>query len=159
MFDPIDLLIRNLDECFEGPAWHGPSLLGSLRDVDPAEAAWRPGPGRHCIWELALHAAYWKYIVRRRVAGAGRRGAFPRRGSNFPAMPDRPDAAALAADMDLLRDEHRELREVVAHFDPRALERRPGATGSTFRQHILGAAAHDVYHAGQIQLLKKLRRA
>jgi hypothetical protein len=154
---PIDLLTRNIDEAFEGPAWHGPSLMAALRDVDATSAVWRPHPDRHCIWELALHAAYWKYIVRRRIAGGLKRGSFPRKGSNFPAMPDRADAGSWAADLALLREQHDLLKEAAAQVPARMLEDRPGTDRWTVRQHLLGAAAHDVYHAGQIQLLKKLQ--
>jgi hypothetical protein len=158
VLDPVRLLIRNLDEAFEGPAWHGPSLLRSLRDVNAGLAGWKPRPGRNSIWQLALHAAYWKYIVRRNVGGAVRRGSFPRKGSNFPALPAEPTQAAWAGDLELLRDQHRKLVEAVATLDPGALEDHPGTSRWTFRQFVLGAAAHDVYHAGQIQLLKKLQR-
>src|SRR2546428_8378576 len=77
-----DLLFRILDDAYERKAWHGTNLRGSLRGVTAQEALWRPGPGRHNIWELAVHCAYWKYTVRRRLTGE-KRGSFPRRGSNW----------------------------------------------------------------------------
>src|SRR3972149_6893245 len=64
-----DLLLSALDEAFERQAWHGPNLLGTLRRVNAAQAAWRPGPGRHNIWEIALHTAYWKNAASRRLTG------------------------------------------------------------------------------------------
>jgi uncharacterized damage-inducible protein DinB len=156
--DSIEVLVQHLDECFHGPAWHGPSLAGALRAVDAHEAAWRPARERHSIWELALHTAYWKYIVRRRISGGVKRGAFPRKGSNFPALPPQLDDQAWQADQALLEEQHALLRIAVAALGPTDLERTPGASRSTVRQSVLGVAAHDVYHAGQIQLLKKLRR-
>src|ERR1700733_13997187 len=61
------MLIDFLDEAFDKKSWHGPNLRGSIRGLSAKEAAWRPGQDRHNIWELTLHAAYWKYIVRRRL--------------------------------------------------------------------------------------------
>ena len=87
------LLLDVFDRSFRGPAWHGTPLWGALRGVRVAEALWRPGRGRHCIWELVLHAAYWKCVVRRRLL---RNAAvtFPRAGNDWPRLPGRTDAAA-----------------------------------------------------------------
>lgn len=59
----VKLLLRLLDESYEKSAWQGPNLKGSLRGVHAAQAAWRPAPGRHNVWELVVHAAYWKYAA------------------------------------------------------------------------------------------------
>src|SRR5512142_143685 len=82
----IRLLLRAIDEGFDHAAWHGPNLKGSLRGVTAAQAAWRPAPGRHNIWEIVVHAAYWKYAVRRRLTG-DERGSFPEKGSNWFERP------------------------------------------------------------------------
>jgi hypothetical protein len=153
----IELLIHILDEAFDRAGWHGPTLSNALRGVTAADAAWRPRPDRHSVWGLALHAAYWKYVVRRRLTGASR-GSFPRKPSNFPAPPERPDDSAWAEDLTLLRGEHQRLREAVAAFPPSALDQKPAKSKWTNAAHIYGVAAHDAYHAGQIQLLKRLRR-
>ena len=71
-----DVLLRILDEAFDQRSWHGTNLRGSIRGLTPDAAAWRPAPGRHNIWELVVHAAYWKYAVRRRLLGE-KRGSFP----------------------------------------------------------------------------------
>ena len=82
----IQVLVDNLDEAFDRKAWHGPNLRNAIRGVTAAEASWRPGPRRHNIWELTLHAAYWKYVVRRKLTGA-KRSAFALKGSNFFSRP------------------------------------------------------------------------
>ncbi len=151
----IDLLLSLLDQGFERKAWHGPNLLGTLRGISPAAAAWRPSPRRHSIWELAVHAAYWKYAVRRRITGETR-GSFAYPGSNWFARPDAGDAKELAADLKLLKSCHRELRAAVAALDPRRLGERVKVKGWTLAETIAGVAAHDLYHAGQISLLKRL---
>jgi hypothetical protein len=161
--DPVQQVLRLVDEAFDGKAWHGPTLRGALRGVHADEAAWRPEPSTHNIWELAVHAAYWKYAVRRRLLGQ-KRGSFRLEGSNWFVRPD-PDLAAPSAlearwraDVKLLQDEHRVLREAVEALTAADLDRRlPGKT-STRGFLVRGIAAHDLYHAGQIRLLRRLRR-
>jgi len=117
----IRLLLDILDRAFTGTGWHGTTLLGALRGVTPRQALWRPAPGRHNVWELALHAAYWKYVVRRRITGAGERGAFPRAPSNWPDVPEAPTAKAWREDVRLLKRMHAELVDAVASLPPSAL--------------------------------------
>jgi|SRR5262245_26030708 len=153
----IDLILEMLDRSFDTRSWHGPNLRGAIRGVDAATAAARPTRGRHNIWEHVVHAAYWKYAVRRRLLGE-KRGSFTAKGSNWFARPVRATAAAWAADIALLEDVHATLRGAVAALGPKDLSHtRRGSTVSN-RELILGIAAHDVYHAGQIQLLKRLVR-
>jgi hypothetical protein len=150
------LLLRLLDQGFDHRAWHGPSLAGTIRGLTRQQALWRPAPERHNIWELVLHTAYWKYAVRRRLAG-GAHGAFPRAGSNWPALPELRGEREWRADVALLKAEHKRLRQVVVVLGPRALARRGGRGRWTNAELIHGVAMHDLYHAGQIQLLKRLQ--
>jgi hypothetical protein len=152
----IALLLEMLDQAFDQRGWHGTTLRGSLRGVSPELALWRPGPGRHNIWELAIHAAYWKYAVRRRLSGEAT-GSFDRKPSNWPAIPDPADLPAWKRDIKLLEAEHRKLRDVVRRLEPPDLERRSPKGVWTYRQEIHGVAAHDLYHTGQIQLIKRLK--
>jgi len=146
---PSGLLLASLDEAFEKRSWHGPNLRGSLRGVTAAKAARRPGKGRHNIWELVLHAAYWKYVVWRRIYGE-KRGKFAYPGSNWFPRPDGlVSEKRWQADVALLVEQHQQLRCVVESLAPEELTPR-------ILFMIRGAAAHDLYHAGQIGLLKKL---
>jgi hypothetical protein len=151
MPEVLQLLLSNLDEAYERRAWHGPNLRGSLRGVTAAEAVRRPGKGRHNIWELALHAAYWKYAVRRRLTGM-RRGSFARKGSNWMASPARADEGEWREIVRLLDSEHRALREAIAALSD------DDVRDSQKVRLVRGVAAHDLYHAGQIQLVKRLVR-
>ena len=150
-------LLRYLDPPPGRQGWHGgPTPLGSLRGVDPEQAAWKPGPRRHSIWELALHIAYWKYAVRRRLTG-GKAHTFERAPANWPAVADPADGRAWAADRALLRQEHERLLDTVATIPLTHLGRHPpGSKKWTYGELILGIAQHDAYHAGQIQLMKRL---
>lgn len=143
------LLLAALDEAFDKKSWHGPNLRGAIRGVSAVQAAWRPRGDRHNIWELTLHAAYWKYIVRRRLLKE-KRGSFVLTGSNFFERPEGGAAteAAWKKDIAILEAEHRKLRDTVASI-----------TLSPAACHLIrGAAAHDLYHAGQIRLLRRMCR-
>jgi hypothetical protein len=153
----IELLLEILDQAFGRKGWHGTTLRGSLRRIGAAQALWRPGPGRHNIWELTVHAAYWKYAVRRRLVGDAI-GSFGRKPSNWPMVPDNPDEAAWKLDIRLLESEHQLLRDAVRTLPPLKLEARSPKGVWTNAEEIHGIAAHDLYHTGQIQLIKKLMR-
>lgn len=146
----VQLVLALLDEAYEKKTWHGPNLRQSIKGVTARQAAWRPGSGRHNIWEVTLHAAYWKYALRRRIEG-GKRGSFALEGSNFFPRPEKGklNEQAWAADKKLLEREHRALRAAVAQ-----VMRTP--RGAKFLPQLYGMAFHDIYHAGQIRLLRRL---
>jgi hypothetical protein len=140
------MLLDLLDEAFDKKSWHGPNLRGSIRGVTAKQAAWRPRPDRHNIWELTLHAAYWKYIVRLRLTG-DKRGSFVVPGSNFFVRPIAETEAAWKKDVEILATEHRKLRAFISR----------ATQPSRAQAHMIrGVAAHDLYHAGQIRLLRRL---
>jgi len=113
----VAMLLEIVDQAFDRKSWHGTTLRGSLRGLTAGEAVWRPAPGRHNIWELTLHAAYWKYAVRRRLAGESV-GSFERKPSNWPAVPTPADGSAWKRDVAFLESEHRKLRAIVAGMKP-----------------------------------------
>ncbi len=148
--DSAKLVLALFDEAYEKKTWHGPNLKQSIKGVSAKQAAWRPGSGRHNIWEVMLHAAYWKYALRRRIEGA-KRGSFVLKGSNFFARPEKGkvNEAAWNADKKLLEREHRALRVAIAKL-------LRTSRGSKFVAQLYGIAFHDIYHAGQIRLLRRL---
>jgi DinB superfamily len=157
-------LLAIVDYAYDKQSWHGTNLRGSIRGLTPAVATRRPAKNRHNIWEIVVHAAYWKYAVLRRLTGQ-KRGSFPLEGSNWFVRPEtslkaRATAAKAAwrSDVALLDRMHAELRKAIAALPERELHVTPrGSKVSNFAV-IAGIAAHDLYHAGQIQLLKKLAR-
>lgn len=146
-----------LDEAFSKAAWHGPNLLGALRGMTVDELLYRPRKDGHNAWELAVHCAYWKYAVRNRLA-AGRRNTFPLEGSNFFPRERGLALADWKKDLALLKAEHRTLRATILALDPRTYDHKVLASRHSVRRTALGIAAHDIYHAGQISLLKGLAR-
>jgi hypothetical protein len=153
--DEIQQLLSIIDAAYNRPSWHGTNLRGSLRGVSPRQAAWRPGRDRHNIWEIVVHAAYWKYIARRRLLGESR-GSFPLKGSNWFRRPAEESAASWRSDVALLDETHRSLRAAVANLSPSDLSHTPRGSKVSNLALLSGIAAHDLYHAGQIQLLKRL---
>ena len=156
MPDPqIALLLDSLDEAFARKSWHGPNLRGSVRGLTARQAATRPARGRHNIWELTVHTAYWKYAVWRRLTG-GERGSFVLAGSDWFPSPSPLTEADWKRAVELLVREHRRLRQAVAALPASALSRKSKGGRETNLRLIRGITAHDLYHAGQIQLLKRL---
>jgi uncharacterized damage-inducible protein DinB len=148
--DANSLILDLFEEAFERKTWHGANLWQSLKGLTAEQATWRPAPGRHNIWEEALHAAYWKYAVRRRLEG-GKRGSFVLPGSNFfpRPKPGSQNETAWQADKAILLAEHAALRAALK----KALSK--SMTPKT-RKMLWGVAFHDIYHAGQIRLLRRL---
>ncbi len=148
----LDLMLTLLDQAYDRRSWHGTNLKGSIRGLSARAAAWRPSPRRHSIQEIVVHAAYWKYVVRRRLSGEPR-GSFPLDGSNwFPRA--HANETEWRADVRVLEDSHIGLRAVIAASDPRKQSRRIGS--ESWLSLVSGIIAHDLYHAGQIQLLKRM---
>ncbi|MBD3404290.1 hypothetical protein GF420_15480 [candidate division GN15 bacterium] len=144
-----------LDQAYNRKAWHGTNFRGSLMRVSPEQAAWRLSPKRHNIWEIVVHVAYYKYVLWRRITGQ-KKGGFPYRAEqswgDWFVRPDRISDAVWRDDLGLLKEYHNHLRDAVAGLrpedDPKLWEKN--------QHRIIGAAYHDIYHAGQIQLLKRM---
>jgi uncharacterized damage-inducible protein DinB len=154
MSGEVDLLIQALDQAYDHKSWHGTNLKGALRGLTVDGVAHRPGPGRPSIQELVVHLAYWKYSVLRQLVDLPR-GSFPLKGSNwFPR--EGASATQWKADLALLDRIHRELRAAVASLGAKDLDRPTAKAKHRLRDLILGAAAHDLHHGGQIQLIKRL---
>jgi uncharacterized damage-inducible protein DinB len=136
---------------FTGDAWHGPSLLELLDDINARTAAARPIPGAHSIWELVLHVAVWDAATSRRLAGHKTQ---PAGLDNFPRMP-KPSAQQWRTAVAQLKRTHESLVKTVAALpDSRLNDRVPGKRYN-FRFMLHGVVQHELYHAGQIALLKK----
>lgn len=153
----INLLIEILDQSFDKPAWHGSNLRGSIKGLKLKELLWRQSPKRHNIWEIVIHCAYWKYVVRRRITG-GKKGEFPRKPSNFSKLPTKPQLSDWKKDLRLLSEEHTKLRQAIIDFPEAKLYKCPPKSKVSYIQTIYGVSSHDIYHAGQIQLLKRMQR-
>ncbi len=156
----LEEALRHLHPSAGTKLWHGgATVLGALRGLSPEVAAWKPYPDLHNIWAFALHVAYWNYAVRRRLTGEAR-GGFPRTPSNFPDVPSKATKAAWNEDRHLVKEQHDLLVRALEAFDPSRLDEYAGIeTKTTNADLITGIVLHDTYHAGQIQMLKRLAAA
>jgi len=147
-------LADQIQRAFNGKAWHGDSLMQLLKGVDAKRASAKPIKNAHSIWELVLHIAAWDGAVLRYMSGKTVRVS---RNENFPVVRD-TSAAAWTQAIEKMRQVHRELVKAVAEFpDSRLGEPVPGKTQSYYNYFYLfaGIAQHEIYHAGQIAMLKK----
>lgn len=159
MSQNIKLLLEVYDQAFDHTAWHGTNLRGSIKGLKLSELLWRPQQKRHDSWEIALHCAYWKYVVWRRLTGKGKRGDFPRRPSDWPKHSQKPNNNEWQSDLELLLNYHNILRTAIAEFPDDKLYNCPKGSKVIYIQTIYGIASHDLYHAGQIQLIKRMLRS
>jgi uncharacterized damage-inducible protein DinB len=150
-------LVRLLDEAFQKKSWHGTNLRGAVRGMPARVAGWRLPGEPHSIADLVVHCAYWKYTVRRRLRGDPR-GSFPLKGSNWFSLAEPLDEATWRSYVALLEREHRALRDAVAELPAGQLESTPPSRQTSNLALIHGVALHDIYHAGQIQMLKALAK-
>ena len=147
----IERIVDQLKRAFEGPAWHGPSVLEVLEGIRPSHAVQRPVAAAHSIWEIVLHIAVWEDVVRRRALGEKFN---PTEAQDWPAVATTDDAAWRET-LARLSAGHHALRAVIASFDPARLDQPLVPGGSTGYVQFHGAVQHDLYHAGQIAVLKK----
>ena len=141
-----DVLIQLLDLAFDKRSWHGANLMSAIRGVRAEQARRRIG-GRKTIWEQLLHAAYWKNVVITKISG---QSAWERKGSNWVKMPSPGNEKQWKEDVEMLKGLHRRLSEVV--------EKRGGKLSEKEVWLVQGGAFHDIYHAGQIKLLRRTMR-
>ncbi len=137
-----------------GIAWHGPSVRHVLDGLSAAAASVRSGQS-HSIWEITLHIAFWDEVCRRRLSGE-RIDITTGDPGDWPDCPEATEANWQATRERLERAE-RELIDTVRHLEPGDLDRQtPGCAWTNYTM-IHGTLHHDLYHAGQIALLKKTR--
>ena len=143
-----------LRRAFDGDAWHGDAVFEILDGVTAAQAAAHPVKDAHSIWELVLHIAAWDDAVWRRLGGVA---VTLSDAQNFPRVTEASDAAWRMSLADVRRT-HEELASAVAALpDARLDEMVPGKEGAhyTFYYMLHGLVQHELYHAGQIAILKK----
>lgn len=142
-----------LKRAFEGKAWHGPSVSEVLAGVTAEQAAAHPIAGAHSIWELTLHIATWERVGRRRIEEFIPIDVSDE--EDWPAVEDTSDEA-WSSTLDELRSNHEALRAAIRALDESRLEDIVPGTQYSVYFLLHGVIQHDLYHAGQIALLKKV---
>jgi|CXWL01.1.fsa_nt_gi uncharacterized damage-inducible protein DinB len=148
----VNRLEEQLRRALEGKAWHGPSVLELLAGLSAAQAASHPIAGAHSIWELVVHIATDYELVLRRMAGDGRPLTA---GEDWPPCPAATEANWRQTVQELKRLNEK-LRQAVRAFPAERLDDPlvPEVPYSAYTQFI-GVTQHNLYHAGQIALLKR----
>ena len=136
---------------FSGDSWHGPSVMKTLEGIDAAQAAARPLGERHAVWELVDHMTFWLEEVRkalraREAPRPEKEGDWPRPGSSEAQW--RQSVTRLEAAVNMLLDE-------LASWSNEDLDEKVGGADYTYRQMLHGAVHNNLYHAGQVAILKK----
>jgi uncharacterized damage-inducible protein DinB len=144
----IERLLEQLNAAYGGPAWHGPALRELLDGVTEEDARAHPVKGAHSILELVAHATVWMDAVARLLRGDGRRPT---------AEEDWADLSktSLAAVMEELEAAEGRLCDAVARLREEDLDHQPPGTRFTIYGFVNAAIDHNLYHAGQIALLKR----
>jgi uncharacterized damage-inducible protein DinB len=142
-------IVEQLKQVQEGEAWHGPSVGEALAGVTAGGAAKRPLDSAHCIWEIVHHIRVTDEAVRAHVTGetAGD-------DADWPTLADTGEAAWRAL-LDKLRATQRALRDAVSKLPEKRLHENIPGKSHSYWYELLGILHHDLYHAGQISLLKK----
>ncbi|MFZ0454796.1 MAG: DinB family protein [Ignavibacteriaceae bacterium] len=152
-----DFYIDVLEEAYFRKAWHGPNLHSSLNGVSAGDALKRPSKGRHNIYEITVHAIYWVYRIIRWINKSSDL-KFPFRGSNWFESPDTLTENEWKKIRNILNEFHHQLYNLILHLDSREIKSRSEKDKQKISRLLVGIAMHDVYHAGQIQLIKKLTK-
>ncbi|HWQ35990.1 MAG TPA: DinB family protein [Blastocatellia bacterium] len=154
----IRRIADQLQRAFDGDPWYGSPLMKILDGVTAQQAAAHPVKDAHSIWQIALHIAAWQGAVLERLAGKAAR--LPAEG-DWPAISDLSEAGWQKT-LALLAERHSELMKAISGLTDDQLkqivgEERDPATGSGVSVYytLHGIIQHNIYHAGQIAILKK----
>jgi uncharacterized damage-inducible protein DinB len=150
----IGRILDQLKRAYEGNAWHGPSVREVLAGVTAEQAHARPLPNAHSIWELVQHIAVWENVGRRRLEG-DRAEINISSTEDWPPADDISEAAWEQAKAALDRG-HEALSAAIALLDESLLDQPIMEGLSSAYVTLHGVIQHDLYHAGQIAMLKKV---
>jgi len=145
-----------LNRSLGGEAWHGPALLELLDDVTAEHAASRPIPHAHTMWEILLHVTVWVEQIRARLRGDDNRKDLPPH-EDWPPQPDQPDSAAWEALQGRLKIAQESLASEIVGLNETRLDQPVQEGFSSTYVTLHGLVQHNLYHAGQIALLKRAR--
>jgi uncharacterized damage-inducible protein DinB len=152
----IARILDQMDRAFAGDAWHGPSLKSLLDGMMAEDAARHPVGGAHSIWEVVHHLTAWQMIVHEELSGAEAQ-ITPE--LDWPPVWEVSEVEWKRA-LERLSDARTRLRRAVERLRDDQLDERPSRRTQNSRYVMLhGVVQHDLYHAGQIALLKKAFRA
>lgn len=143
------VLIDFMDSVFYGPGWHGPELYPTLGSLTVEQALQPAGPDGYSAWQLVLHCAYWKHVIRHRLGAT--ETPFERTPDDFPALPETKDGTAWERDLQLLVDKHEAMKAAVRRLGNAELGQVSTDEEFSRESLVLSIAAHDAYHTGMLR--------
>jgi uncharacterized damage-inducible protein DinB len=152
-FPARDVIINELEEVYRGPAWHGPSLLEALNEVDASAAARRFGGSNNSIWDLVGHLTHGRHLLIERLTQTTFDFPGAVREPWWPVAKEDLSEASWRQDLRLLDEYHERLIASIRAATHAQLARVPAPGDQSLAQQLLGMAVHDAYHAGQIRLI------
>ncbi|HEX4004327.1 MAG TPA: DinB family protein [Candidatus Acidoferrales bacterium] len=147
----IHRILDQMDRAFSGDAWHGPPLMRLLDGVSAEDASKHIIPGAHSVWELVHHIGAWNSIVQHRMQGETIDVTSER---DWPPVWEVNEPAWKRA-LENLADSRSRLRRVAGALRDDQLEEKIGPSSLSRYQILHGVVQHDLYHAGQIAILKR----
>lgn len=150
--ETLEQIADQLQRAFDGAAWHGDAMLQILRNITPEQAACRPLPQAHTIWELVRHIAAWEDVLLKSLRGEPY--VMLHGDDDWPPVGD-ASAAAWMAEIERLKTITTQLIEAMRSFPESRLHETIPGQNFTFYVALHGVVQHNLYHAGQIAILKK----
>jgi uncharacterized damage-inducible protein DinB len=147
----INRILDQMDRAFSGDAWHGPSLMSLLDGVSAEDASKHSVNAAHSVWELVNHVASWNTIVRLKLAGEAPK-VTPE--LDWPPVWEASEVEWKRS-LEHLAESRARLRAAVERLHEGELDEKWGAKEESRYVLIHGLIQHDLYHAGQIAILKK----
>ena len=147
----VKFVMDQLRTTFSGDSWHGPNVMKTLEGIDAVQAAARPLGERHTIWELVDHMTYW--LEEAHKALKAKEMPRPEKVMDWPRMRSgedqwRESVSRLEAAVNMLLDE-------LTTWNTKDLEKTVAGANYSYRQMLHGAVHHNLYHTGQIAILKR----
>jgi uncharacterized damage-inducible protein DinB len=142
----IERIGKQLERTYAGNPWHGPSLRNVLEGIEDEGAKARPIPGAHTIAELVAHILAWREETLRRLEGNGR---------DLPMDENWPEPLGWSELLERLDRSPRALSKAIASLDDEVLDKKVEGRRESHYVLLQGMIHHDLYHAGQIVILKK----
>ena len=147
----IDRIADQLERGFSGDAWHGDPLLKILEGVTAKQAAATPIAHAHSIWEIVNHIRAWRSAVEARLNGQVRELAGA---ADWPPVTDTSEQSWRDCIRDLVH-RHESFMKAVRAFPESKLNHNAPNRDHSYYVLLHGMVQHDLYHAGQIAILKK----
>jgi hypothetical protein len=147
----VERILDQYDRAMTGEAWHGDNVWSILEAIEWVNAFERPLAQKHTIWELVAHMAFWETEVRKRLEGVA---TSPDEKLNFPHTPE-TSPESWARVLQNFRDSNDRFRSVIGALNDTRLEQPLSAPNKSVYVEVHGVIQHNLYHAGQIALLRK----